>query len=614
MGKLPPLNESKNNQSHSKGCKHQDAPICGNKSCGHQRSREDHYCNDATRPVDQKYVGAKDGLIKEPVQELLIVGAGPHALTLLLRLLEPDPDFLTEKKRHLTAEYSKKSRPIREIHRHIKDIDQGPSATLKPIKTTGKSKSKKKLIVAPPPLTLDLILSRTKVVDASGSFWLASWKQNFDAIGISQLRSLMNAHCDPFDFRSLEYFAEAHGRWEDLVTLRDLHQRDKSFKGPYMVPTTSLFHDFHDALVQSYGIKDVVQKGEVHSITPLKDGDSDENIFEVQICNCKGITITLRTRRCVFCMGPKFNNCENSWETDLREEEGENYDRLVSKRILRSDKIIQWLSDDNKKKNTEKKLRILIVGGGITSAQLGIRAVNSSWCKSVVFVQRSQTLLRHFDVKNEWMGPKRGKILDDFYSLDMNDRADLLKSARKGGSLPPELFKEIQMLAKKNPNFICKEGVEISHVHWDSDNEEFYVSFDDDCSMSSPANVDYIWLATGCENVIKRYPVLEKLCQILPIDSVNGLPVLSTDLSWGGIIVKEEECNSCTEKKTCAKQEIEECKWKQCARKRIFCMGALAGLQLGADALNLVGARHGAVKIANAIRSDMMSSYNTAPI
>ena len=148
---------------------------------------------------------------------------------------------------------------------------------------------------------------------------------------------------------------------------------------------------------------------------------------------------------------------------------GQDYDS-VSKRIFRPDDIVQWLLRVNafeKEKgptSDRAKRRILIVGGGITSAQLALRAARASWSEQVIFIQRSENLIRHFDVQNEWMGPRRGKVFDDFYSMDMNGRAEALKSARKGGSMPPELVEDVQMQDNKNPKLICKEGVEISHV------------------------------------------------------------------------------------------------------------------------------------------------------
>ena len=49
----------------------------------------------------------------DDIQELLVIGAGPHGLSLVLRLLEPDADFLTElssaKKSAKEAAYRRKS-------------------------------------------------------------------------------------------------------------------------------------------------------------------------------------------------------------------------------------------------------------------------------------------------------------------------------------------------------------------------------------------------------------------------------------------------------------------------------------------------------------------------
>ena len=82
------------------------------------------------------------------------------------------------------------------------------------------------------------------------------------------------------------------------------------------------------------------------SITPMKDGESDETIFEVKICNGdweseneKGnnnTTPTVRSRRCVCALEPNFSQTEHAWETDLHKDLGPNYVH-ASKRILRSD-------------------------------------------------------------------------------------------------------------------------------------------------------------------------------------------------------------------------------------------------------------------------------------
>jgi hypothetical protein len=536
---------------------------------------------------DSKATFEEQEQTNDPVKELLIIGAGPHALTLLLRLLEPDPDFLSDMERHKKADFSSKMRPARQVYKHITDISRGPKATLrlKKVKQSDKSKGN-----VPPPISLQMVQDSIHVVDAHGD-WLACWKKNFNTLGIPQLRSLMNAHADPFDHRSLEYYAEVKKRGDELVTLPELAQRNDSFRGPYQAPSTRLFHDFHNALVQSYGISDIVQKGKVLSITPMKDPCSDENIFKVQICHGEEGITTVRTRRCVCALGPTFSKCKFSWETKLEAELGQSYSQ-ISKRILRYDDILEWIQCNNEGSGQEPSRssngdgeRLLVVGGGITSAQLVLRAVKDPFWKSVFFAQRSQTLIRHFDVENEWMGPKRGKVLERFFSIDMEDRAKMLREARKGGSIPPELFNEIEILEQKGENLVCEEEIEVSRVDWID--QEFRVTFDDD----STVNVDYVWLVTGCQNVIEKYPVLNNVRETLPVKVINGLPVLSQDLSWAS-----------------TSEELDEFDWKGLARKRLWCMGPLAGLWLGADALNIVGARHGAVNIAKAIREDMRSN------
>ena len=186
----------------------------------------------------------------DEVKELLIIGAGPHGHAVMLRLLEPNPDFLTDKERHLRGEHTDRMRPINEVNKHIKNLSRGERATLRPKSRRSK---KKEQLHHPPHLQLSNVKKSTMVVDSHGG-WMQVWKDNFESLQIKQLRSLMNAHTCPFDHRSLEYYAEAKGRGDELVTLKSLDQLDKHFKGPYQVPSTSIFNSFHDLLTKAYGL------------------------------------------------------------------------------------------------------------------------------------------------------------------------------------------------------------------------------------------------------------------------------------------------------------------------------------------------------------------------
>ena len=222
----------------------------------------------------------------------------------------------------------------------------------------------------------------------------------------------------------------------------------------------------------------------------------------------------------------------------------------------------------------------LIVGGGITSAQLALLASKAEWCTGVIFIQRSSMKPRHFDIKNEWMGPKRGKMLEEFWACsDMNDRAKQLKEARGGGTIPPEIIEEL--LSSQGSKLEVKTEVEIEEVEWEDNNLKVSLTDGSECKPAM------IWLSTGAQNHIDYYNVLSKLREVLPVNVVDGLPVIDNDLSW-----KSPEDGS------------DEPRWKQTVRKRLYCCGALSGLQCGPDSLNLIGARHGAVKVAKSIRRD----------
>lgn len=603
MGKLDPKHE-RSRKHHSPNCNDECAPIC---DCDQRHTVYDWGPNDASK--NNRII---DGVASkgEDIKELLVIGAGPHALTLLLRLLEPEADFLSEGERHLRAENVRRLRPLCEVYNHIKRLSRGPSVTLK------RRKNKKKGNAADvhkeadqPPLALEDVRKSVVVVDAFGG-WLTGWKQNFKALQISRLRSPTNAHADPFDHRSLEIYAEKHGRGDELVSLPHL-LRSPDFRGPFQAPSTALFQDFHDLLTQAYGIDDVVLAGTVQSIIPERyDVQSDEPVFHVEIATTCSDTNTpnlqpfvkFKARRVVCAMGPIFQTGEAFWEASLRVSGGEN--TYPSDRILHAHEIVPWIMAENERQRKRqgqagistatttgrKRLRLLIVGGGITSVHLALLAANqdkSPWCQSVTIIQRSNMLERQFDIENKWMGPQRGKLLNHFRSLDMHGRANLLKEARRGGSVPPEIIQDLRYQEQTNPNLRVKEEIEIAQVDWKDGC--FKVALDD----GSPCEeYDMIWLATGGDSDINLCPVLSNLNEELPIDVVNGLPVLNQDLSW--------RCSQLE-----SNQLPPEPQWKQTARKRFWVMGALAGLELGPDALNLVGGRHGAIRVARAIRASM---------
>ena len=119
---------------------------------------------------------------------------------------------------------------------------------------------------------------------------------------------------------------------------------------------------------------------------------------------------------------------------------------------------------------------------------------------------------------------------------------------------------------------------------------------------SDPVEFDQIWLATGFTHSVDNTPILKDLCNHLPFaTTAAGMPILNSDLSWKLEQTKDNEAN-CDGRSPAIEQNETEKKVK--ASSNLWIMGPLAGLTLGPDALNLMGARHGAVRIAKSLRID----------
>ena len=134
---------------------------------------------------------------------------------------------------------------------------------------------------------------------------------------------------------------------------------------------------------------------------------------------------------------------------------------------------VDFLSDNNRRLKAEyvkvldeKKIkldrRILIVVGGITSAQLAFLSAKARWCKEVTLLLRPQLLARHFDIPNKYMGPRQGRIiLKEFWSLDIHGRAEQVRQIRGGGRVPPKIVIELT----RSEAMVMLE-VKILEVHW----------------------------------------------------------------------------------------------------------------------------------------------------
>eukprot|EP00400_MALV-I_sp_L67-5_P000921 gene921-1130_t len=219
--------------------------------------------------------------------ELLVIGAGPHALSLLTRLIDDEPDLMTEFERGYILQKASRLRPHSEVQTHLKKNFVGTEAHQRILKTTA-------------------------VIDSRGS-WMAQWKFDFSAFDIKHLRSHEHMHPDPFDFQALSVWARMQKRDSELRMMTHVDRdacRRAGYRAPWVTPSTKLFLDFCSTLAERYGLGGVVRQGTVADVRIIceKSGDhikshelrDDDKIFEVILADGQ----RLFAKRVVCAMGP----------------------------------------------------------------------------------------------------------------------------------------------------------------------------------------------------------------------------------------------------------------------------------------------------------------------
>ena len=494
--------------------------------------------------------------------DLVIVGAGPHALALYTRLMDDNPDA--------SASYfvAMPSQPR-------------PAASRQKLsKKRCKSSAFRKDFSR-----------RVAVIDPAGR-WCCQWDRQFSALQIPYLRSTPDVHPGSFDSAALETFAKVKrrdGEFRPFDSERSKQARDVAFSAP----SADLFFDFCAHLVRNYGIQDVVREGKVKDIEPMADGTFCVHLHSRQV---------LRTRRVVVATGGTTVPRIPAWAKEAGGPDGSlvhAWDLVKCScahgipKTTDNPGLQKWRQQEKAACTWSTTLkaeqpRILIVGGGLTSLHLFQCAVEKHGVRHVHLVTKSDSFsVKQFDIGLDWVGwLTRPGLLSKFLNqTNFEERLSMLRSARGRGSVTPEALLRLQRTLHKYEkaresgsdewDLRVDEGLGVEAVMWMDDEHfafegsggEWEVYFTD----GSIGHYDKIWLCTGSNLSAKDDPLLGSLLAQRPIDLVGGLPVLEPTLRWN----RETE---------------------------VYIMGAFAGLQLGPDALNLAGARTGSVRIDKAIR------------
>ncbi|GAC93562.1 FAD binding domain protein [Pseudozyma hubeiensis SY62] len=226
--------------------------------------------------------------------------------------------------------------------------------------------------------------------------------------------------------------------------------------------------------------------------------------------------------------------------------------------------------------------RMVVVGGGLTSAQIVVRALENGYDK-VILLTRGHLKSKPFDVDLGWVGRYSNFLKMQFWQNDdVQERLNMLRAARNGGSVTPtyaKLLARLQALGKVEiwTHTTIASADYGSASTADTDNRDnaagdkrwsLTLRTSTDGGKLTSMTSDYLLLATGAKIDFGALPFLRHLQTTHPIRLAGGLPVLTADLEY--------------------RRDVP-----------LFVTGAYAGLQIGPAAGNLGGMRDSADRIAN---------------
>lgn len=346
-------------------------------------------------------------------------------------------------------------------------------------------------------------------------------------------------------------------KFQEIVYLDERDRND------YFRPSHAAFRAYCDEVAEYYHLENIVQKSQVSSIT--YDIQESPGLFTLETS-----TGTKKAKIVVFAAGaaskpaippesPLLKAAPQGSVTHAFLNPNASFLGLFPEHILRKIK-------------SNKSSSIAVIGGGLTSAQVSAAAASAGISK-IHHLVRGPLKVKHFDIDLPWVGKYKNYHLASFWSADDDEeRWDMMRDARGGGSINPEYKKILTGLIKREI-LELRENTTIENAAWDEDAKMWTLE------TSPPMkrlHVDHVIYATGVPADFSTVPALSPLRATAPIKSVGGMPCLTTDLMWN--------------------EEMP-----------FFFTGRLAGLRLGPAAGNLEGARQGAERIAWKV-SELMSA------
>lgn len=362
-----------------------------------------------------------------------VIGSGPHAMSLLSRIVDDSPDLLDEGERsHIAAKAGSRALPHAAVKKALRRRFDGPA-----------------------------ILEGVAVFDTHGE-WMSQWASDFSALEIEHCRSHEDLHPCPHDFQSLRVWTALHKRQAESWHMHYLDReaaRASGFTGPYTLPGTRLFLDFCANLVARYKLGALVRKATVVSVELIPDSveaspdcaDSVQGPCRFLLTLDDGSRVRAERVVCAMGPGPMFTGMRANmpwWYegalASLRDAGvgcigGADGGDAELPRLCHSSQLVrELLARGDPAKRRLRGVRVLVVGGGQTAGHLCLVALNNG-AAAVCLAARRRIVRKPFDVDLELIGERRGSVLGRFWGMGQRERLAFIKRVRGGGSMAQEV-------------------------------------------------------------------------------------------------------------------------------------------------------------------------------